>query len=211
MSKAADIAKVSTKGSFHLMWGLVVSTVISAVGAITIANLLGESEYGIYGIALIAPNLIQSFRDWGMDSAMTKYIAQYRAENKTDELRNIFVSGLVFETSIGVALSAVSFLLAGFLATNVFQRPAIAPLIQTASILILAGAFLNVATAAFIGFEKMELRSITIVCQSIIKMILIIALVLMGLGSSGAVIGNTVGFLIASLIGVLLMWTIYRS
>ena len=40
MSKAADIAKISVKGSFHVMWGLVASTLISAVGTIIIAGLL---------------------------------------------------------------------------------------------------------------------------------------------------------------------------
>jgi len=32
LSKAADMAKVSARGGFHLLWGLVISTVISAVG-----------------------------------------------------------------------------------------------------------------------------------------------------------------------------------
>ena len=42
MSKAADMAKVSVKGGFHVMWGLVASTVISAVGTIISALLLGK-------------------------------------------------------------------------------------------------------------------------------------------------------------------------
>ena len=75
MSKAAKMAKVSVKGGFHLLWGLVASTIISAVGTIIVAWLLGASEYGIYAIALTAPNLIATFRDWGINSAMTKYTA----------------------------------------------------------------------------------------------------------------------------------------
>jgi O-antigen/teichoic acid export membrane protein len=51
MSKAADMAKISVKGDFHLLWGLVASTVISAIGTIIVAWLLGKSEYGIYTIA----------------------------------------------------------------------------------------------------------------------------------------------------------------
>jgi hypothetical protein len=42
MNKAADVGKVSVKGSFNLMWGLVASTVISAVGTIYLANLLSR-------------------------------------------------------------------------------------------------------------------------------------------------------------------------
>jgi O-antigen/teichoic acid export membrane protein len=211
MSKAADMAKVSVKGGFHLLWGLVASTVISAVGTIIIAWLLGESNYGIYTIAVTAPNLIATFRDMGINSAMVRYTAQYNAENEASKIRGIFISGLIFETLLGLVLSMVSFLLSGFIATTLFQRPAIAPLIQVASFVILTGALLNTATAAFTGIEKMHLNSIMLVCQSIIKTILIIALVVLGLGPFGAMIGYTAAFLIAGLIGVLLMWTIYKN
>ncbi len=64
MSKATEMARVSAKGGFHLLWGLVASTIISAVGTIVIANLLGPDKYGLYAIALTAPNLISIFRNW---------------------------------------------------------------------------------------------------------------------------------------------------
>ena len=82
MSKAADMAKISAKGSFHLLWGLVISTIISAVATIFVARLLGSDLYGLYGIVLTAPNLIGVFRDWGINSAMVRYTAQYRSENQ---------------------------------------------------------------------------------------------------------------------------------
>jgi O-antigen/teichoic acid export membrane protein len=211
MSKASDMAKVSVKGGFHLLWGLVASTVISAVGTIIIAWLLGESNYGLYAIALTAPNLIATFRDMGINSAMIKYTAQYNAENQADKVKGIFVSGLVFETALGLALSMISFLLSGFLAENVFQRPAIVTLIQIASFIILTGALSTAATAAFTGMEKMHLNSIMLVCQSVIKTILVILLVVLGLGTFGALIGYTIAFLIAGIIGVLLLWTIYKT
>jgi len=211
VSKAAEMAKVSVRGGFHLFWGLAVSTVISAVGLIVFARVLGPAGYGLYTIALIAPSLIATFRDWGITSAMIKYTAQYNAENKPANIRNILVAGLVFETSLGLALSVLSFSLSGFLATTVFHRPSITLLIQVASFTILTGALMTAAQAAFIGMEKMVPNSITIVCQSIIKTVLVPVLVILGFGAYGAVVGTTVATLIAGLIGVLLMWTIYRN
>ena len=46
MSKAVDMAKVSVRGGFHVMWGLVASTVIQAIGTIFIALLLGQETTG---------------------------------------------------------------------------------------------------------------------------------------------------------------------
>ncbi len=210
MSKATEMAKVSAKGGFHLLWGLVLSTVISAVGTIFIARLLGADNMGLYAIALAAPNLISTFRDWGVTTAMIKYSAEYNSQNDVAKIRSVFVSGLAFEIIVGVALAFLSFGLSQFLA-DFYGRPAIVGLIQIASLFILTGALVNTATAAFTGMEKMHLNSVMLIVQSIVKTTLIIGLVVLGLGTLGAVVGFSLGVLFAGLTGVLLMYTMYRS
>ena len=181
MSKTGDIAKVSAKGSFHLLWGLIVSTVISSVGVIFIARLLGSDLYGLYTVVLSVPIFISIFRDWGINSAMVKFTAQYRAEGRIDEIRSIFLAGLIFEVTMGLVLSLLSFFLADFIAGAVFSRPLIASLIQIASLSILTSGLINAATAVFTGYERMALNSIMLVCQSIFKTATIIGLVILGL------------------------------
>lgn len=210
MSKAAGLARVSAKASFDVLWGLIVSTVISAVGTIFIARLLGSDQYGLYTIVVTVPLLIGILRDMGVNFAMVRYTAQYRAEERVDEIRSIFLSGIIFEITAGIIFSAVSFGLSNFIATNVFSRPAIAPIIQIASLSILAGGLVNGATAAFTGYETMTLNSVMVIAQSIFKTAIIIGLVILGLGASGAIIGFTVSTFIAGAIGVVLIWTIYR-
>ena len=210
-SKAADMAKISAKGGFHLLWGLVVSTLISAVGSIFIAVLLGPDNYGLYAIVLTLPNIVAIFRDLGVNTAMTRYAAQFRAENRHDELRSIFISGLIFEIILGLLLTVVSILLSGFLAATWFNRPSIAPLIQIASISVLAGALTTSALSLFTGMERMELTSIVWVAQAVIKTLVTVGLVLIGLGATGATIGNTLGVVLGGLAGVLLMGLLYRK
>ncbi len=210
MSKATDMAKVSAKGGFHLLWGLVVSTVISAVGTILIARLLGEDNMGLYTIAVAAPNLIATFRDWGVNIAIIRYSAQYNSENNVSKIRSVFVSGVAFELAVGLALAIFSISISGFLA-DLYQRPAIVQLIQLASLIVLTGALTNSATAAFTGLERMHLNSILLIVQSIVKTGLMIALVLLGLGTLGAVVGFSVSILVAGITGILLMYTMYAS
>lgn len=205
MSNAVDVGKISVKGSFHLMWGLVASTVISAVGTIYLANLLSPTEMGLYTLAIAAPNLIGVFRDWGVNSALIRYAAQYNSERQIIRIRKIVVTSLIFEVVAGVVLTVASFLLSALFA-NLYQLAAIIPLIQIASFTILINAFLAVAQAAFMGLDRMELNSITLIIQSIAKVVLIIALVFLGLGVFGAVVGYTVAFLIAGVTGTLLLW-----
>jgi O-antigen/teichoic acid export membrane protein len=209
MTKAAEMARVSARGGFNLLWGLVASTVISAVGTIAITYILGAEKYGLYSIALIAPTLISTFRDWGVNSAIVKYSAQYNAENNA-KIRSIFLSGLLFEILLGLSLSLLSFGLSPLLASSL-HRPTIVPLIQIASFFILTGALVNTATAAFTGMETMHLYSFMLIIQSIAKTVLIVALVLLGFGTLGAITGFTTASLTAGLAGILLMWTIYKS
>jgi O-antigen/teichoic acid export membrane protein len=211
MSKAADMAKVSAKGSFHLLWGLVISTVISSVATIFIAKFLGSDLYGLYGIVIILPNLIAIFRDWGMNSAMVKCTAQCRAEDRTTEIRSILITGIIFELSLGIALSLVSFTLSGYVATTFYNRPEITSLIQIASATILAGGLMNAATAAFTGLEKMEINSVMLIAHTSIKSVIMVTLIILGLSTKGAVLGYTAAMLIAGIIGILLLWTQYRN
>ena len=210
MSKASEMAKVSAKGSFHLLWGLVISTVISSVATIFVARLLGSDLYGLYGIVLISPTLIGVFRDWGINSAMVRFTAQYISEGRASEVRSILVSGIIFEIVLGIALSTVSFVLSGYLAVNVFHRPELTSLIQIASISILASGLINSATATFTGIEKMELNSLMLIFHSIIKTALMVSLVVLGFGTSGAIVGYTVALVVGGLIGIAFVWTQYR-
>ena len=82
MSKSASLAKVSAEGGFNLFWGRAISSIISSVGIIIIARLLSPSDYGIYSIALIAPNLIKTFRDLGIDQSTIRYTAKYNQEKQ---------------------------------------------------------------------------------------------------------------------------------
>ncbi|MGD6810782.1 MAG: flippase [Candidatus Bathyarchaeia archaeon] len=210
MSKAADLAKTSTKASFNYLWGLVISTVISSLGTIFVANLLGSDAYGLYGIALTVPTLIMLFRDWGINSAMVRYTAQYRAENRVAEIRSIFVSGILFEIVFGLLLSIVSFLISGYLAVDIYNRPEITSLIQIASFSVLASGLTNAATAVFTGTEETKYNSIMMICQSFVKTFLIIGLVIAGLGTSGAIIGFTIASMVAGLIGLTFTAILYH-
>jgi O-antigen/teichoic acid export membrane protein len=210
MSKASEMAKVSAKGSFHLLWGLVFSAVISSVATIFVARLLGSDLYGLYGIVLIAPTLIGVFRDWGINSAMVRDTAKYLAEGRAAEVRSILVSGIIFEVFLGIVLSAVSFALSGYIALNVFHRPELTSLIQIASISILASGLINSATATFTGIERMHLNSYMLVIHSVIKTGLMVGLVVLGLGTSGAIVGYTVALVAGGLIGIAFVWTQFR-
>jgi O-antigen/teichoic acid export membrane protein len=210
VSKARSMAKVSAKGVFNIFWGLVVSSIISAIGVMVVAGILSEGDYGLVGIALTGPNLIGIFRDWGVDWATIKYTAQYRSENKEANVKNVLASVVFFEILLGFSLSIFSFFVSGFMA-NAQNRPNIVPLIQIASFTIFAEALMKAAQAAFTGYEKMEYHSVTSIVLSTLKVGFMITLAILGFGTFGAIVGATVAYLIAGVISILLLYVrIYK-
>jgi O-antigen/teichoic acid export membrane protein len=146
--------------------------------------------------------MINLFRDWGINSAITKYIASFRVSHKEEEMHDVIVAGLIFEVAVGLALSLLSFSLANFVASTVFHRPESAYYIAIVSVSIISGALLTASQAVFVGFERMELNSFTLICQAVVKTATGPVLVFLGYSVLGAVIGYTLSFTAAAIIGV---------
>lgn len=202
------MGKTSAAGSVQLLIGTATSTIIMAVGTVVLTRLLSPAEYGLYGVALIPSFMINLFRDWGINSAMAKYVANYRASEKEADTRNVVVAGLIFEVATGLVLLFLSLFLAGYIGSTIFHRPESVSLISIVAITIFAGSLLTVAQSSFIGFERMGLYSFTSICQSVVKTIAGPILVLLGYSVLGAVLGYTLSFLAAGIIGLATLYLV---
>jgi O-antigen/teichoic acid export membrane protein len=206
MEKALEMGKSSAKGSFHLLLGVATSTVILAVGSIFLTRLMTPAEYGLYGVALIPSSMIILFRDWGVNSAMTRFIANFKAANKNTEVREIILAGLAFEAAAGLILTLLSIFTANYIASTIFHRPESVFFISIVSVAIFSGSLLTAAQSSFIGFEKMGLNSLTLICQSIVKAVLGPVLIILGYSVLGAVLSYTLSFLAAAIMSLIALY-----
>lgn len=177
-----------------------------------VAGILQEGEYGLVGIALIAPNLIQIIRDFGIDQATIKYTAQYKQQNKPQNLKNILTAAITFEFLMGILLTIISYFLSGFIANQILNRPDITLFVQVASLSIFGNALFKTSESAFIGYEKMQYQGISLIIQSTTKAILMIGLVLSNFGVFGALLGHSLSFLIVGIISLIILYfKIYKK
>jgi len=212
MEKALKMGKVSATGSFQLFIGKVLSTLILAAGSIIVGIFISETDYGLYAIALIPATTMLLFQDWGIGSALIKYCANLRAANKEGDLRKTIIAGLTFNVATGLALMVLSLFAASFIASTIFSKPDSAFLITVASISIMFTAIFNVSQSIFIGFERMQLSTITTICYATVHGLLSPLLVYLGYGALGAVVGSTVAYIVSGIIAVtLLYFTIFRK
>jgi len=207
MEKALKMGQTSAVGSFWLFLGKMLSTIILAVGIIVLGWFISEPDYGLYAIALIPATTFLLFQDCGISSAMTKYCARYRAAGRAYELRTIIAAGLTFEIVSGLVLTVISVVTANFIASTMFGNPDSALLISFASITILFTSIFVGAQAVFVGFERMRLISLALICQSVTQGVLSPLLVYLGYGAWGAIVGYTLASVITGIISLVLLYS----
>jgi len=201
VNNLSDMVRRSARGSLILMLGQIASTLIAAVGVILVARFLGSTSYGQVTVAMIPVSIAALFSDLGVTSALTKYVAQYRSEKRPAEIKVIVRAGLIMNSAVGASLSLATFFLSGFLAVHVFHQPELQMLIEVASATLFANSLLATSQSIFVGFERMEFHSLTVIIYSILKSLLAPLLVLLGYGAFGAVLGNTAPIVVTGVVG----------
>jgi O-antigen/teichoic acid export membrane protein len=196
-----EVAEDSARGGFFLMSGKALATVIMAFGSILIGRLLGPELYGQYALALVVPQLLFLFTDLGINQGIIRFAASLRATGEIDRVTRIIQSGMLLRIIIGITIFAVNFALAGVFAIFL-NRPNMTIYIQIASISIIFQAVYTTVASASVGLDKTEYNALTANIQAMVKTILSVILVLFGFSVTGAIIGHVGGYIIASIIGL---------
>jgi|WetSurMetagenome_2_1015567.scaffolds.fasta_scaffold10431_4 stage V sporulation protein B len=208
MDKALEMGKSSATGSFHLLIGVVGATVLMAVGTLILAGMLSVPELGLYGMALIPSSIINYFRDWGVNSALTQQIAALKAKGKDAEIHDVIVSGVIFEILTGAVTALVCFAVAQPLAyiLSPANAASLTTYIAIMSLSVFSGALLAAAAGIFVGFERMKLNSFTQILQAVVKTALGPLLIVLGFSVLGAIYAATISAVVGGVVAILLVY-----
>ncbi|HLN89318.1 MAG TPA: flippase, partial [Candidatus Binatia bacterium] len=205
------VAQESARGSFFLISGTAISTVILAVSAILIARLLGSDAYGQYSLVIVVPQLLFLFTDLGFNQGITKFTSDFQTQGDFERVASIIKHGLLVRALIGIIISVVTYVFADFLASVVLQRPELSFLVQISAISILFQVIFTTSVSAFVGMDKNEYNALTMNIQSLAKTIIQIVLILMGFAVAGAIIGHVISYLVAGAVGIVLVFFLLRK
>lgn len=211
MTDLTQIAEESARGSFFLLSGTAISTVILAVGSILIGRILGPELYGQYTLAFVIPQLLFIFTDLGINQGIIRFSASLGAKDDINRLTKMIKYGLMLKASLGIAIFILNYALADFLASALLQRPDLAFYMRIASVSIGFQTISTIAAAAFVGLDKTEYNALTSNIEAISKTIISVTLVLFGFSVAGAVLGSTAGYVISAVTGASLLFFLLRQ
>jgi O-antigen/teichoic acid export membrane protein len=201
----------SARSGFFLTLGNIISTVILAISVFIIARILGSELYGLYTISMVMLNLLLLFVDPGVNTGIIKYSASLKAKGENERVPKLLVHGLLFKTILAFIAFAVCLVFSDLFARQVLNRPEVTWYIQLTSVIIILQTVYMTVNSVFIGLDKTEYNILTTSIQAITRAIIAPILIIMGLSIAGALTGNVLSFLLASLLGAyLFIVKIYR-
>ncbi len=163
---------------------------------------LGAEKFGIWAVMFTVTSYF-SLLDLGAGGSFTKYLAEHKAKQETEQINNIINHGLLFYLPLAAAQFAACYLLVDFF-LSVLKIPA--PYMdETRSVLIygiLAFCLQSAITpvrSLFEGFQKMGVLNLIKIAASIPRAGGIIFVLLSGYGLRGLAL-NEVGFALLSAI-----------
>ena len=205
MSKITDIAKATARGGFFLFFGNMSSTVILAASSILVARLLGPENYGLYSVAFVVPHLLGAFSDFGISPALVRFSASLRAEGEHRKAAGLIRTGTIFKIVLSVVLASALLLLSDVIAIHILKRPGGGPLVRFTSLLLVGQMVLATPNSVYVGLDKTENSSLLMNVNAVTKAAVSILLIILGLGTIGAILGAGTGAILAASLGTALL------
>lgn len=198
-------AKTAHTASFVLI-GKFSSIIFLGIAFIIIARLLGPTQYGIYTLALSVAGFTGAIGNLGVSTALNKFIPQHLYNNDKRSLEDILANSFFIAMLMGVILAAATIALSGYIATNIFHNASYTLVIEIAALSIIASMLFGTAYSALLGFNKGNYIAIINTIQAVLQALSSVALVLLGFGAAGPIIGMIIGYTFGFLYSIHLVY-----
>jgi len=158
---------------------------------------LGPADYGTFGVILALMSTVNLFLTSGVPQSASKYIAEDDAK-----IGSIIRDANRIQLALCLLLFGLYFGLAGVIA-NLLNDPSLTPYIRFSALVIPAYALYFIYGAGYLnGLKKFGKQAMAGIGSAVAKIGAVFALVLLGFGVYGAI----VGYVLAALVGFLLAW-----
>ncbi|NMH25349.1 oligosaccharide flippase family protein [Flavobacterium solisilvae] len=189
----SDINKNIINSGFWILLGSFLSNILLLIATVLITDFVPKQVYGEFGIIKSTINMFSVFAGLGLGLTATKYIAQYKNEDKQKTSRIIGLSN-VFSVLISVFVLIIFLVFSKSLSYQI-NAPHLDYELKIAGILLFFTALNGVQKGILSGFEKFKIIAINSIIASVISLFCqIIGAKIYGL--DGIIIGFGVNFFI---------------
>lgn len=176
----ATILKTKTLNHFLITsGGTAINGLLGLLFYIVVARNLGPEVYGILAIAIATITLLSDIADFGIDTAVLRFVGKYRHQDKVMALRFIKL-GLEVKLLVWVAILLGGWLLVPTVAQLVFLKPELVVPLRFALIGVGGALLFSLASHIIQAWEKFWLWSFINIGMNGLRLLAVFALLFLG-------------------------------
>jgi O-antigen/teichoic acid export membrane protein len=207
-----DIKNVINGASLSLI-GKTGGRVLSFIGDIILARVLGASVFGLYSIGWTLFRILQMVIPLGLPQGVIKFIPEYQVNQSPGKIKGLIISAFSLSLISGVILSALFYLLAPWLSIVVFHKSELTQILRFFSFIFPFCSLLSVAS----GITRSTLRmKYSVLLEDFGQPLVGLAIILLVIISTGltvhyAIFAETISFLITGLLGLVIVRRLFKT
>jgi len=154
----------------------------------SVAWMYGPAQLGFYALGITVVQVASILSQLGMDNGVVRYVAHHGAGGDTARVRGTILQSLAVTLALGLALSALLFAGAGYLAEGVFGKPFLATMFRAFAVGLPFLTFMSMALWATQGFGTLKYAAfVGQAARPLANLILLVFFYLLGVQILGAV------------------------
>jgi Membrane protein involved in the export of O-antigen and teichoic acid len=179
--------------SSYLLIGKLFAFLVAGISLVVVARILGPSGYGIYVVAIAVAGIAGSVGNFGIGTALTKFISEYKSKKANKKIDSVLSNGIFILAVVGGVFTIVTFLFSGVAALYALHGSQYVYVIQTASLIIVVSILSGALYSALIGFGYGKYSAAYSIFEIVVQSAVSITLAMLGYGPISPVIGVIFG------------------
>ncbi len=192
------------KNSFILLIGNLLFRLGGYINRLLMSRMLGPEGYGLYGLTLPFQGIFQILSAGGLPPAISKYVAEYNAQDKKALTRQVILTATKFMVLMAILLSIVLLFSSDFIANDIFHKPLVVWPLRAVSLITPFSVIVGAMRGAFQGVYKNEYTVYNRLAEQVATIVFACVFVYCGLYAMGAVLGSAFGFIVSAITAVAL-------
>jgi O-antigen/teichoic acid export membrane protein len=181
------------RGASYLIANNAAVTVIGLIAFALIARLISREEMGAVVVLTLVATGAQLLSSLGLGATATRFVSSLESTGEREKMRSAGYECILITLTATLAASALVYLSADSLATSLLGSSAQANLIRLLPLEICALGMSSILTNVLIGLKKFKETAISGIISFALRQGLVVALLELGWGLSGIVIGWGIG------------------
>ena len=190
--------------------GQMIAAISGAVLIISLSRLLGPADYGLLFLAISILGTLQILAELGIAKSAARYISEYK-ETDSNQINHILKNSLYFNIISIVFVSGIILMTHQYIST-ILGEPELSSLLLFGIFYVIFGALTKYTRFILQGFESIQYSALVHSVDKGSRLFLAIGFVILGYGAIGALGGYIFGFLVATVLGFVVIYTkFYRD